>query len=188
QETPKPLTKITWDNAVALSPATAWRLGLTTGDVVNLNIGGWKASGPVWAVPGHADNSATITLGYGRKRAGHVGTGFGINGYLLRTSAAPSVANGLQIEKTGHTYLIAGTQIHHPIERGNQQVEEESENAFARDLVRIATLEEFRNNPQVAKDPQEEAAKGLSLYQPFKYEGYAWGMSIDLSRCTGCEA
>ncbi len=188
QELPKPLTKITWDNFVALSPATAWRLGLTSGDVVNLNINGWKASGPVWAVPGHADNSATVTLGYGRKRAGHVGTGFGLNGYLLRTSSAPAVANGLQVEKTGQTYLMAATQIHHPINRNNQQIEEESENAFARDLVRVATLDEFRQNPQFAKEPKEDAAKGLSLYPPFKYEGYAWGMSIDLSRCTGCEA
>ncbi len=188
QELPKPLTKITWDNAVALSPATAWRLGLTTGDVVNLNIAGWKATGPVWALPGHADNSATVTLGYGRRRAGHVGTGFGLNGYLLRTSSTLAIANGLQIEKTGQNYLMAATQIHHPIEHNNQQVEEESENAFARNLVRIATLEEFRKNPQFAKDPEEEVAKNLSLYQPYKYEGYAWGMSIDLSRCTGCEA
>jgi molybdopterin-containing oxidoreductase family iron-sulfur binding subunit len=188
QELPKPLTKVTWDNTIALSPATAWRLGLTTGDVANLSIGGLKASGPVWALPGHADNSATVTLGYGRKRAGHVGTGFGLNGYLLRTSSAPWVANGLQIQKTGHDYLFAETQIHHPITRSGRQVEEESENAFARDLVRIATLEEFRNNPQFAKDPEEEVATNLSLYQPYKYEGYAWGMSIDLSRCTGCEA
>ena len=188
QELPKPLTTITWDNAVALSPATAWRLGLTTGDVVNLNIGGWQASGPVWALPGHAENSATITLGYGRRRAGRVGSGFGLNGYLLRTSSAPSIANGLRIEKTGRNYLMATTQILHPIDRGNRQVEEESENAFARELVRIATLEEFRKNPQFAKDPEAAVAKDLSLYQPFKYEGYAWGLSIDLSRCTGCEA
>lgn len=188
QELPKPLTKITWDNAVALSPATAWRLGLTTGDVVNLDIGGWKASGPVFALPGHADNSATVTLGYGRTRAGHVGTGFGLNGYLLRTSTAPSIANGLQIQKTGKTYLFAETQIHHPIDRNNRQVEDESENAFARDLVRIATLDEFRKNPQFAKDSAEEASRNLSLSQPYRYEGYAWGMSIDLSRCMGCEA
>jgi molybdopterin-containing oxidoreductase family iron-sulfur binding subunit len=188
QELPKPLTKITWDNAVALSPATAWRLGLRTGDVVNFNVGGWKASGPVWAMPGHADNSATVTLGYGRRRAGHVGTGFGLNGYLLRTSARLAIATGLQIEKTAQSYLIAATQIHHPINRNKQQVEEESENAFARDLLPIATLEEFRKNPQFAKQPEEESARNLSLYQPFQYQGYAWGMSIDLSRCTGCEA
>jgi MoCo/4Fe-4S cofactor protein with predicted Tat translocation signal len=188
QELPKPLTKIAWDNVVALSPATAWRLGLTTGDVVNFTIRGWKATGPVWAMPGHADNSATVTLGYGRRRAGHVGTGFGLNGYLLRTSNAADIANGLQIQKTGQTYLLAETQIHHPINRNDQEVEEESENAFTRDLVRIATLEEFRKNPQFAKDPERDVNTGLSLYQPFKYEGYAWGMSMDLSRCTGCEA
>jgi MoCo/4Fe-4S cofactor protein with predicted Tat translocation signal len=188
QELPKPLTQITWDNVVTLSPATAWRLGLTTGDVANFNIGGWKASGPVWALPGHAENSATVTLGYGRKRAGHVGTGFGFNGYLLRSSSAPSVANGLQIEKTGRNYLLAETQIHHPIDRNHQQVEEESENAFARDLVRIASLEEFRKNPEFAREADKDVNAGLSLYQPYKYEGYAWGMSIDLSRCMGCEA
>jgi MoCo/4Fe-4S cofactor protein with predicted Tat translocation signal len=188
QELPKPLTKVTWDNAIALSPATAWRLGLTTGDVANLTIQGLKASGPVWALPGHADNSATVTLGYGRKRAGNVGTGFGLNGYLLRTSSAPFVANGLQIEKTGKNYLLAETQIHHPIDRNHQQVEEESENAFERDLVRIATLEEFRKDPDFAQVPDKKINQGLSLYPPYKYEGYAWGMSIDLSRCTGCEA
>jgi MoCo/4Fe-4S cofactor protein with predicted Tat translocation signal len=188
QELPKPLTKITWDNVVALSPATAWRLGLTTGDVVNFTLGGRKASGPVWAQPGHADNSATVTLGYGRRRAGHVGTGFGFNGYLLRTFSAPSIANGLQLQKTGRNYLLATTQIHHPIDRNHQQIEDESVNAFGRDLVHIATLEEFRENPLFAKDPQEEETKRLSLHQPYRYEGYAWGMSIDLSRCTGCEA
>ena len=188
QELPKPLSKVAWDNTIALSPATAWRLGLTTGDIANLNNGGWQAAGPVYATPGQADNSATVTLGYGRKRAGNVGTGFGLNGYLLRTSSAPSFTNGLQIQKTGQSYLLAETQIHHPIDRNRQQIEEESENALDRDLVRIATLDEFRKNPQFAKIPDRDASKEISLYPPFKYEGYAWGMSIDLSRCTGCEA
>jgi MoCo/4Fe-4S cofactor protein with predicted Tat translocation signal len=188
QELPKPLTKVTWDNTISLSPATAWRLGLNTGDVANLNNHGWQAAGPVWAMPGQADNSATVTLGYGRKRAGNVGTGFGLNGYLLRTSSAPFFTTGLQIQKAGQTHLLAETQIHHPIDRNNQQIEEESENAFQRELVRIAALDEIRKNPQFAKIPDEEASKPLSLYAPYQYTGYAWGMSIDLSRCTGCEA
>ena len=91
QELPKPLSKVTWDNPpIALSPATAWRLGLTTGDIATLSNGGWQAAGPVYATPGQADNSATVTLGYGRKRAGNVGSGIGVNGYLLRTSSAPA--------------------------------------------------------------------------------------------------
>ena len=186
QELPKPLSKVTWDNAIALSPSTAWRLGLTTGDIATLSNGGWQAAGPVYATPGQAENSATVTLGYGRKRAGNVGSGIGLNGYLLRTSSAPAFASGLQIQKAGKNYLLAETQIHHPIDRNRQQVEEESENAFDRDLVRIATLDEFRKNPQFAKAPDQGAGKE-SLYPPYKYEGYAWGMSIDLSRCTGCE-
>ena len=188
QELPKPLTKVTWDNTIALSPATAWRLGLNTGDVASLSIGGLKATGPIWVMPGHADNSATVTVGYGRKRAGNVGSGFGFNGYLLRTSSAPFVASGLQIEKTGQNYLLAETQIHHPIDRNHQQVEEESINAFERDVIRIGTLEQFRTNPRFAQLPDQEVNQNLSLYQPYKYTGYAWGMSIDLSRCTGCQA
>ena len=102
--------------------------------------------------------------------------------------SAPAFASGLQIQKAGKNYLLAETQIHHPIDRDRQQVEEESENAFERDLVRIATLDEFRKNPQFAKVPDQDASKEISMYPPYKYEGYAWGMSIDLSRCTGCEA
>jgi MoCo/4Fe-4S cofactor protein with predicted Tat translocation signal len=188
QELPKPLTKVTWDNTIALSPATAWRLGLTTGDVATLSIGGLKATGPVWAMAGHADNSATVTVGYGRKRAGNVGSGFGFNGYLLRTSSALFVTNGLQIAKTGENYLLAETQIHHPIDRNRQQTEEESVNAFDRDVIRIGTLDEFRKNPQFAQIPDRDINQSLSLYQPYEYTGYAWGMSIDLSRCTGCQA
>ena len=186
QELPKPLTKLTWDNALMLSPMTAWHLGVTNGDIVDMAVGGWKLSGPIWIMPGHADNSATLHLGYGRRRAGTVGTGIGINGYLLRTSSAPQISTGLAIKKTGRTYLLANTQLHHPIDQNGHQVEEQSVNAFKRDLVRIATLEEFRKDPYFAADHTENA--GLSLYAPYKYDGYAWGMSIDLNRCTGCSA
>jgi MoCo/4Fe-4S cofactor protein with predicted Tat translocation signal len=188
QELPKPLTKLTWDNAVMLSPATAWRLGVSNGDVVGLEIGGWKAAGPVWIMPGHADESATLPVGYGRWRAGNVGTGFGLNGYLLRTAAAPWIAPGLKITKTGQKHLMASTQAHYPISRQGQQEDDESVQAFQRDLVRIATLDEFRKDPFFASEKNKENVEGLSLYPPWKYEGYAWGMSIDLNRCIGCSA
>ncbi len=188
QELPKPLTKLTWDNALMLSPMTAWRLGLTDGDIVNLSVGPWKVSGPIFTMPGHADNSATMPLGYGRRRAGRVGSGVGLNGYLVRTSNMLQAAPDLKIEKTPQTYLFATTQIHHPIDQNGEQVEEESVNAFKRDLVRIATLAEFRANPNFAAEKEKENVEGLSMYQPYKYEGYAWGMSIDLNRCTGCSA
>ena len=186
QELPKPFTKITWDNALMLSPMTAWKLGINSGDVARIRNGPWEVIGPVWVVPGHADNSATVPLGYDRIRAGNVGSGFGLNGYLIRTSDAPHIAGQLQIEKTGETHLMASTQLHHPIDRDGHQVEEQSVSASHRDLVRIGTLEEFRKTPRFAADNVRGA--GLSLYPPYRYEGYAWGMSIDLNRCTGCSA
>ena len=186
QELPKPFTKLTWDNALMLSPMTAWKLGVNSGDVVRIKNGLWEVVGPVWAVPGHAENSATMPLGYGRTRAGHVGSGFGLNGYLVRTSDQPEVAEGIRIEKTGRTHLMATTQMHHPIDRNGHQVEEQSLSAFHRDVVRIGTLEQFEADPKFAADNIRNA--GLSLYPPFLYEGYSWGMSIDLNRCNGCSA
>jgi MoCo/4Fe-4S cofactor protein with predicted Tat translocation signal len=186
QELPKPFNKVTWDNALMLGPMTAWKLGMNTGDVARIRNGPWEVIGPVCVIPGHADNSATMPLGYDRARAGNVGTGFGLNGYLIRTSDKPDIADLSKIEKTGATHLMATTQLHHPIDRNGQQVEEQSISAFHRDLVRIATLEEFRKNPRFAAD--HERGAGLSLYPPYRYEGYSWGMSIDLNRCTGCSA
>jgi MoCo/4Fe-4S cofactor protein with predicted Tat translocation signal len=186
QELPKPFTKVTWDNALLLSPMTAWKLGINSGDVARIRNGPWEVIGPVWVVPGHADDSATMPLGYDRLRAGNVGSGFGLNGYLIRTSDKPDIADQLKIQKTGDTHLMASTQLHHPINRNGQQVEEQSVEAFNRDLVRIGTLEEFRTNPRFAADQVRGA--GLSLHPPYRYDGYSWGMSIDLNRCTGCSA
>jgi MoCo/4Fe-4S cofactor protein with predicted Tat translocation signal len=186
QELPKPLTKITWDNALMMSPMTAWKLGIGSGEIARIHHGPWELVGPVWVMPGHADDSATMLLGFGRWGAGHVGDRIGINGYLIRTSDKPYIGNHLKLEKTGGNHLMATTQMHHPIDRHGQQVGEESVSAFNRDIVRVGTLEEFRENPEFAAD--EVKANGLSLYPPYRYEGYAWGMSIDLNRCTGCSA
>ena len=103
-------------------------------------------------VPGHADDSVTLHLGYGRRRAGSVGTGPGFNAYFMRTSSAPWIAAGLQIEKTGEKYYFAVTQHQYVIDQDGHPAEQESANASRRDLVRIATLDEFRKNPNFAKD------------------------------------
>ena len=188
QEVPRPITRLTWDNAAMVSPATAAQLGLRSGDYVALKLGSREARAGVFLVPGHADNSLTIHLGYGRTRAGKVGTGPGFNAYLLRTSAAPWTARGVEIEKLGKKYAFASVQHQYTIDFEGHPADEESENAFRRDLVQIATLEEFRKNPDFAKNPADQSTKGLSIYPGFKYEGNAWGMSIDLNRCVGCNA
>ena len=194
QETPKPITRLTWDNAVMIGPATAQQLGVTTGDYVTLTLAGRHLDAGVYIVPGHADNSVTLHLGFGRARGGSVGTGPGFNSYLVRASSAPWIAPGAQIAKTGKKYSFASTQQQYNIDHDGHQVDEESTAAMGqggehgRDLVRIATMEEFRKDPSFAKNPEEEDTKNLTIYPGFKYDGYAWGMSIDLNRCIGCNA
>jgi len=177
QELPKPMNKLTWDNAIQIGPAMAKRLNLATEDVVELELNGKKVTGPVWIQAGHPDNSVTITLGYGRKRAGRVGTAQGFDAYALRTTAAPWIATGVKIRKTGDTYKLASTQ-------GMQSMD--TPDGAHRPLVRETTLEEYKKEPNFAQE--EEPPKDLTLYQPYPYdkEDYAWGMSIDLNSCVGC--
>ncbi len=188
QELPKPLTRLTWDNAAMMSPTTAQQQGVNNGDVVKLRYEGREVQAPVWIVPGHADGSVTGHLGYGRKRAGRIGTGVGFNAYALRTTDKPGSGTSLEITKTGERYALAATQHHNLINEGGRQVEEESRAALQRGLVRIGTLEEFHHHPNFAQEGEEERLKNESLYPPFKYDGYAWGMAIDLNNCIGCNA
>jgi MoCo/4Fe-4S cofactor protein with predicted Tat translocation signal len=177
QELPKPMSKLTWDNAVLVGPKMAQRLHLASKDVVELELNGKKIQGAVWIQAGHPDNSISITLGYGRKRAGRVGTGQGYDAYQFRTTTAPWIATGVQIRKTGAIYELASTQ-------GMQSMD--TPDGATRPLVRETSLEEYKKDPGFAKE--DEVPAGLSLYPRYEYEKeqYAWGMAIDLNRCTGC--
>jgi molybdopterin-containing oxidoreductase family iron-sulfur binding subunit len=177
QELPKPMTKLTWDNAILIGPKMASRLGIQTKDVLELELNGTKVTGAAWIQAGHPDNSVTVFLGYGRKRAGRVGTAQGFDAYPLRTSAAPWIASGVTIRKTGDTYNLASTQ-------GMQSME--TPNGDVRPLVRETSLEEYKKDPNFAKG--EQPAPGDTLYPPYPYneETYSWGMTIDLNKCVGC--
>jgi Fe-S-cluster-containing dehydrogenase component len=129
---------------------------------------------PVWIIPGHAADSITVHLGYGRKRAGRVAHETGFNAYRLRTSGAPWFGSGLQIRKTGGVYPLATTQHHWRME--------------GRNPVRAGTVAEYKADPDFVQKMEELPPKTLTLYPEVKYEGYAWGMAIDLSACTGCNA
>jgi MoCo/4Fe-4S cofactor protein with predicted Tat translocation signal len=179
QELPKPMNKLTWDNAVQIGPKMAERLQIKVEDVVELELNGKKIQGPVWIQAGHPDNSVTVTLGYGRKRAGRVGTAVGFDAYALRTTAAPWIASGVKIRKTGETYKLASTQ-------GMQSMD--TPDGGHRPLVRETTLEEYRKQPDFATVEEPDPAPGLTLYKPYPYkeEEYAWGMAIDLNSCVGC--
>ena len=188
QELPKPFSTLTWDNAAMFSVATAARLGLANGDVVKLALSNQQVSAPVWIMPGQADDAVTLHLGYGRRRAGRIGNGQGFDAGILRTSGALWTAAGLKVEKTGDSYPLAATQHHHIIERGGHTTEEESESAFERDLVRVASLAEYQKNPGFARDEEDEKTAGLTLYPGFAYTGYSWGMAVDTHSCIGCGA
>ena len=172
QELPKPLTKLTWDNVALVSPATAQRLKLSNEQVIELAYRGRTLRAPVWIQPGHADEAITLFLGYGRTRAGHVGTGAGYNAYALRTADAPWFDGGLAVRATGERYALAGTQHHFVME--------------GRDLIRAGTLAEFQADPEFIHHGRHKAE--ASLYPPHPYPGYAWGLSIDLGACIGCNA
>ncbi len=179
QELPKPMSKVTWDNVVLLGPKMAERLQVASTDLVELELNGKKITGPVWVQVGHPDNSVTIFLGYGRRRAGRVGTGQGYDAYPFFTTTAPWFTIGVQVRNTGEKYVLASTQ-------GYQWMD--TPDGAHRPLVRETALEDYRGDPNFAKEEGEEPVPGLTLYKPYPYkeEDYAWGMAIDLNKCVGC--
>ena len=161
QELPKWLTKLTWDNAALLSPATAERLNLVSGDVVEVKQESNTLRIPVWLAPGHAADTITIHLGYGRERAGRIGTGIGFGVNALRTSAAPDFLGGIQVTKTGDSYPLVSTQDHWSLE--------------GRNLVRVATAEQFEQDPNFAAKQEHQPVPGLTMFEPRKYRGLRLG-------------
>ncbi len=168
------MTKLTWDNAALLSPATARQLGVANGDVISIAAAGREIEMPVWIQPGHADQSISLALGYGRTACGHVGHGAGHDTYPLRTSSAFDTISGATVTKTGRTYKLATTQEHHSME--------------GRPLVREAPLDDYRQQPAFAKKPDQKTEL-FQLFPRFSYDqGNQWGMAIDLNSCIGCNA
>src|ERR1017187_7175134 len=165
QELPKPLSHLVWDNAALISLDLAARLGVENGDVVELSVGQSAVEAAVRTMPGQAQDCVTLSLGYGRTAAGAVGTGRGFNAYRLRSVDALWHRSGLHVRKTGRRYALVTTQHDFVME--------------GRDLVRVVPPDELSLSP---------ATETSSLYPPWKSAGYAWGMSIDLSTCLGCNA
>jgi molybdopterin-containing oxidoreductase family iron-sulfur binding subunit len=175
QELPKPITKVTWDNAAYMSPATAKDLGVTSSDLVELNVGGKIVNAAALVVPGHAEKSIVVHLGYGRTKSGRTAAAAGgFNAYSLRTTAAPYFGGGVQVRKLNQRYELALTQLHFGLE-GRKE-----------DIVPTGTLEEFIKNEGFLHEEKHEEV--ISLFPAYEYKAYAWGLSIDLNVCTGCNA
>jgi molybdopterin-containing oxidoreductase family iron-sulfur binding subunit len=198
QETPKPLSRNTWDNVAMISPAMAKAWGLYLLDderdhqsdaqrILEVEFQGRKVEVPYWPQPGHPDNTITLFLGYDQKKAGRVGAGTGYDAYKVRPSGAQYTGTGATITVTKRYWNLAVTQGHF--------------NMDEREPVRVATLEQFIQKKIEGEDfvekirgeaPQDQPGKPESLYPDYRdkgwYQNYAWGMSIDLNSCVGCQA
>jgi len=174
QECPDPITKITWDNVAQIAPASAGAIGMASGDVAEISVSGRTLRLPVWIVPGTAENSIIVTLGYGRTRAGRIGDGTGVNVYPLRASGSMHRIPGITLTAVEGRYIPARTQEH--------------DDLHGRPLVRSATLQHYRRHPHFAAELAEHPPL-KNLWSEHGYDsGYQWGMVIDLNTCTGCNA
>jgi molybdopterin-containing oxidoreductase family iron-sulfur binding subunit len=164
QETPKPLTKVVWENVVGVSPALAEREKLSAGDIVRLEADGRSLEGPAWITPGQADDAVTVHLGYGRTAAELLSQGLGYDAYALRSDASPHQLAGATLVRVGRGQKVATTQDHGSMEG----------HGFVRVLAEGAAF------------PVEEPL--ATFYSRKEDGGRAWGMVIDLDACTGCNA
>ena len=177
QELPDPITKMTWDNAVLVSRKTARELGVANGDFVEITLNGRSVKGPIWTQPGVADYSLGLALGYGREKAGRVGTGVGFNVYKI--FSGKYIETGATIKKTGETHTLACTQNHWSME--------------GHPAVREANLDEFLKEPKFAEEkfhgvepPVVQSLYPNPLDEAKKTALHQWGMSVDLNACVGC--
>lgn len=174
QELPDPMTKIVWDNAAHISATTAKELGIESGDMIELSREGARIEIAAWIQPGQADGSISVHLGWGRSSAGRYGTNHGFNVNPLRSLDAMGFTDGVVVKKTGGKYQLSQTQDHHSME--------------GRPIAIDATLDQYKATPNF---PQFRSPnpKVLPLWKPVDYsKGHKWGMNIDLSSCTGCNA
>jgi len=189
QELPKPISTLTWDNAALVSKATAEKLKLHStlqfegghydADVIHIEVNGLGVNAPVWIAPGQPDDTITLYLGYGRTRAGRVGNGLGFNAGQIRTTKNYWFATGAKVSKKDQTYPLAGTQVHFLMED--------------RDPVRAINFSDYKKDLNYVHEKDghnwlEEPSKDNSFFPHYDYKGYAWGMTIDLNSCIGCNA
>jgi molybdopterin-containing oxidoreductase family iron-sulfur binding subunit len=182
QELAHPITKLTWDNALLISDATAKGLDLETGDIVEVTYRDRTLEAPAMIVPGHVDDAITLPLGYGRTATGHVGRGVGFNANALRTSEAPWFDRGAALSKTGKRFKFAITQDHWTMSPDGRDSPPPAVSAPLAEVLNPGSM--FHEQLEERRGPQ------AVIHQPVDYSGqaYKWGMSVDLNKCTGCNA
>ncbi len=173
QELPDPIAKVCWDNFLSLSPEDASRLEVNNGDMVLLNN---EVNIPVLIQPGQAALTASVSLGYGRTSAGKVGEDLGINAFKLvdlKDGIRSYFVNGVSIQPTGENIILALTQTHNSME--------------GRPIVREANLDEYLESSDAGNELHEEyESHHKTLYPDVEFDGFHWGLAVDLNACVGC--
>jgi MoCo/4Fe-4S cofactor protein with predicted Tat translocation signal len=195
QELPDPISKVTWDNYLAISPVAAAELGVETNDLVQVTVNGQSIELSAYVQPGLHKDALAIALGYGRNGVGKVGDGVGKSvTHLLLQNENGLVTSGFsaKVEKLGKKYKLATTQTHNMMSPGVMMGSKWQD----RPLILSAKIQEFKENPRsgipepeipkILKDGKLVNAVGAN--PGFEYKGYRWGMAIDLTQCTGCGA
>lgn len=175
QELPDGVSKVTWDNYVAIGPKFAEKLGFKQSDVVSVKAAnGYSIDLPVLIQPGQATGTISIALGYGRTNSGKVGDNVGKNAYpfIQSVNGTNLYANSVKLEGTGRTYELAQTQTHHSFE--------------GRNIIREATFSEYVKNPTAGSGNHAPKHKTYDLWDKYETPGNNWVMAIDLNACTGC--
>lgn len=218
QECPEAMTKLTWDNAISISPrlakdigynpeqnsfkqvaskkAATFKMGREVSPLGEINIGETTIRGPIHIQPGLANYTVVVPLGYGRTKVGRIGKGTGFTAYPLVNSRSSGYILGANIHITNRSYILANTQEHWSME--------------GRAIVREANLEDYVKHPnfvdKMGLEPHSPPIygndsnlslqkkvttqpRGASAYEIPQFGGdHQWGMSIDLNTCTGCSA
>ena len=174
QELPKPLTKVVWENVIAVSPALAAREGLVNGDLVRIEAEGRSVTGPAWILPGQAADTVTLGLGYGRDVPDHLSRGLGYDAGDLRPVATPWRLQGARLVRTGQSRMPATTQ-----HLGTLPDDEEGR-AILRTQVPGGAPVGDKPGPAPSFYPPPESQD--------RWVAAQWGMAIDLDACTGCNA
>ncbi|MCX8051424.1 MAG: 4Fe-4S dicluster domain-containing protein [Chlorobi bacterium] len=190
-ECPDPVTKHTWENVAVMSKGTAEKLGVGDEDVVTVTVGGKAIELPVLTQYGMHDGVVVTTLGYGRN-AGKVAAGYGQNAYALLASGTVGYY-AATVTRTGKRSPIARTQKYFHAQFTKQWEPDAPEDKF-RPIVHELTLDEFKRGkqpkglefPSTGSDGRFEIP--LNIVEGYQYKGHKWGMVIDLSACTGCNA
>jgi molybdopterin-containing oxidoreductase family iron-sulfur binding subunit len=177
QEVPDPVSKVTWGNYAALSPARARALSVRDGDVVTIAAGADTIELPVCVQPGTHDGVVAVAVGYGRTRAGRIGDRVGANAWPLAALEGGRVRMtraGVTLRPTGRRDPLAKSQI--------------EDRLHHRPLIHETTAEEYRRNPKAGGSEKHAPSPRLGLWPEHEYNGHRWGMAIDLTACTGCTA